>query len=459
MAYSVTLYQVSKKLNSTAQPAGLGLQISCKLKDGSGILNPVIVLDFTQVQNWEPQDFNMAYIGEFSRYYWITDIRYIFGLWEFSLRVDVLASWKTAIGSQSMYVMRSASNYDTSIVDTFYPIKTGVTFSATTQAGNPFAESFANGYFVVGLINGDTSGVGAVSYYVFTNAEFRAFAAYVLGNTAYWGLTEVTDQLLKCLYNPFQYVVSCTWLPVAPPTSGAVNPVKLGWWDIPVSASRLSATVRTGGTVTIQIPRHPDGATRTFLYGEPFSSYYLDFPPFGAFSIPSAYLVNATYVDFSWSVDCITGNGKLQMGADNASTPFDIIQGQVGVPVQLAQMMPDIPGLINQVVPSTGIDVVDSVLKTAGNIASAIIATKLPMQTSGSNGGFSSGYYPIRLTGTFAYLAPENLAEFGRPCCKTLTLSTLTGFIQCASDDFLIPATETELAEISNFMTNGFYYE
>lgn len=459
MPYMVTLYKVSKKINSTAQPAGPGLQTICKLKDGSGILNPTIVLDFTQEQTWEPQNFNMAYIPEFSRYYWITDIRYIMGLWEFSLRVDVLASWKTQIGAQSMYVMRSASNYDTSLVDTFYPIKTGVTFTATTQASNPFATAFGSGYFVVGIINGDSTAVGAVAYYVFTSAEFRTFASYVLGNTAYWGITEVSDQLLKCLYNPFQYVVSCTWLPVAPPTSGTVNPVKVGWWDIPVGASRLSATVRTSGTVTITIPKHPGGTDRKFLLGEPFTTYYLDFPPFGAFSVPSAYLVDASYIDFSWSVDCITGQGKLQMGAENASTPFDIIQGQIGVQVQLAQMMPDIPGLINQVVPTTHIGWVDSLLNTAGNIASAVIATKLPMQTTGANGGFSAGYYPIRLTGTFAYLADENLSEFGRPCCKTLTINTLSGFVQCASEDFLIPATSDELSEIAGYLTSGFYYE
>lgn len=459
MAYSVVFYTVSKKLNSTAQPAGVGTSISCKLKDRSSIINPTIVVDFSTVTGATPKAYNMVYISEFSRYYWIEDVSFVFGVWEYRLSVDVLASWKTNIGASTLYVTRSSSNYDTSIVDSFYPIKTGVTFSATSQASNPFATAFGNGYFVVGVINADTSAVGAVSYYVFTNAEFRAFAAYLLGTTSYWGTVEISDQLLKCLYNPFQYVVSCTWVPVSPPTSGSINTIKVGWWDIPATCSRLSATVRTAGTATITIPVHPDGATRTFLKGEPFSSYYLEFPPFGAFSIPASYLVNAAYVDFAWSVDCITGEGKLSIGADNAAQPFNIVHGQIGVPIQLAQMAPDVAGSIQSITPSTKFDWLNESLSMVSNIASAIITSYLPMQSTGGNGGFSAGYYPIKLTGTFAYLADEDVTEFGRPSCKNLTINTLTGYVQCLHGDIQIPCTKSELAEIRTFLETGFFYE
>lgn len=459
MAYTVNMYTFSKKRNSTAQPTGDGTVFSCKVKDGSGILNPTLILDFREIVGVEPQNLNYAYISEFSRYYFITDWSYIAGLWECYLTVDVLASWKTSIGSQNLYILRSASSYDTTIVDTAYPTKTGVTFSATTQNSNPFATTFSAGSFVVGIINNDSSAIGAVSYYIFTNAEFRAFAAYLLGSTSYWGTTEISDQLLKCLYNPFQYIVSCTWLPVSPPAGAAVSAVPVGWWSIPVSATRLSGTVRTAGTVTVTIPKHPNGATRNYFYGEPFSTYYLDFPPFGAFTIPAAYLVSASYVDFAWNVDCITGQGKLQMGADNSAQPFNIVHGQVGVPVQLAQMTPDVMGAIQQVIPQSRNDTVNSVIQTLGNIASAWIQSQLPMQTTGGTGGFSAGYYPIRLTGIFAYQTTESIAEFGRPYCQNATISSLSGFVQCAHTDFAIPATDPEIGEIGSYLTSGFFYE
>lgn len=459
MAYTVTLYKFSKKSNSTARPSGAGTDFNCKIKDGSGILNPVIILDFRNVIGSEPQDFNYAYISEFSRYYWITDISYQLGLWEFTLTVDVLASWKTEIGTQSMYVLRSASNYDTSIVDATYPIKVGPTFSSETNTLNPFATAFLDGYFVCGVINGDTGSYGAVSYYVFTSAQFRTFASYLLGNTAYWGITEISDQLLKCLYNPFQYIVSCIWLPIQPPMGGNVTTIKLGWWDIPANAARLSGYVRASGTVTVQIPRHPNGTDRAFLNGGPFSQYYLSFPPFGNFPINADDLVGATLVDFSWDVDCITGQGKLAMGANNAVNPFNIVHGQVGVPIQLAQMQPDIMGMIQQLIPATKYEWLNESMSLVATIGSAQLQQSMPMQTTGSTGGFMAGYYPIKLTGKFSYLVPEALAEYGRPCCKTLTINTLSGFVQCAHTDFSIPATDTEIQQISGYLTGGFFYE
>lgn len=460
MAYTVRFFQFSKKENSTARPLLTdGTEFSCRLMDASGILNPSFIIDSKNLLSGEPQKFNYAYISEFSRYYFINDWAYINGLWRCTMSVDVLASWKTEIGAQSMYVLRAASDYDTSIVDTAYPIKTGASFNATTQNSNPFATVFSSGSFVVGIINTDSSAIGAVSYYIFTNAEFRAFAAYMLGTTAYWGVTEISDQLLKCLYNPFQYVVSCTWLPVSPPAGASVASVPVGWWTIPVSANRLSGTVRTSGTVTITIPKHPGGSARAFLYGEPFSSYYLDFPPFGAFTVPAAYLVNASYIDFAWNVDCITGSGKLQMGADNAAQPFNIVHGQIGVPVQLAQMTPNVMGAIQQMIPATKFDWLNDSMQMFGNIASALIQSSLPMQTTGGTGGFSAGSYPIRLIGIFADIATENLTEFGRPCCKTKTINTLSGYVQCAHADFEIPCMQAEFSQISGYLTGGFFYE
>lgn len=459
MAYTVNLYQFAKKQNSTAQPVGDGSVFQCKIKDGSDILHPVIILDFRNLPEEIPQNYNYARINEFNRYYWITGISYKLGLWEFNLLVDVLASWKTEIGNQSMYVLRSASNYDTTIVDATYPIKAGATYTTNNQSLNPFATQYSDGYFVCGIINGDSGSYGAVSYYVFTSAQFRAFCAYLLGGTAYWGITEISDQLLKCLYNPFQYVVSCTWVPVTPPLGGVITSIKVGWWDIPVSATRLSGYVRTSGTVTVQVPKHPDSASRAFLKAAPFSQYYLDFPPFGSFTVSADDLVDAAYIDFAWDIDCITGLGRVAMGAGNAAKPFNIVHAQVGVPIQLAQMAPDVMGAVQQMIPTTKYDFLNDAMSLLAKIGTAELQQSLPMQTTGSTGGFMAGYYPIKLTGKFVYLAPENLSEYGRPCCKTLTINTLSGYVQCAHTDFSITALDEEVTQIGSYLTNGFFFE
>ena len=460
MAYNVKVFRFSKKKNSTAQPtnATQQLEFACKLMDGSGMLNPTFLLDFSIILNEQPYNYNYAYVSEWNRYYFISDWSYKLGLWHCTMTVDVLASWKGAIGDLYTYILRSSSNYDRYLPDNLYPIKSGATFSTEQNNSNPFAVTYSGGYFVTGIINSDSGGYGAVNYYVFTASQFRVFCNYLLSNTGIYNVSDISDELLKVLYNPFQYIVSCIWLPVQPITGVVLTSIPIGWWTVPATGARLSNTVRVSGTVTCAIPRNPEGTTKQFMYGEPYTEYYLDFPPFGSFSISADNLINATLLDMAWNVDCITGMGRLQMGANNAQ-PFNIVHAQIGVPIQLAQMTPDVFGALQQSIGSTGFEWADNIIKTLGNVGNALVAKMYPMQTTGSNGGFMAGYYPIKLTGIFHGVAQENLAEFGAPCCKTLTISTLTGFVLCAHGEFVGPCTDSETDQINAFLTSGFFYE
>lgn len=465
MSYAINFWTFQKKVNSTEQPDPryMRANVNAELMNDSGLLNPTFKFNPSPIEslNVDIKTLNYAYVAEFERYYYITNWRYDRGLWICEMQEDVLASQKYYIGQLQTYVLRATGQYDPYLPDNMYPTKVGATFSAITQINNPFASSYSAGYFVVGIINGDLASYGAVSYYVFTSGEFRTFAYYVLGSTNIYSATEISNQLMKLLFNPFQYIVSCTWLPVAPPMGASVSSINIGWWEITgVSAHRLSGSVRTSGTVTIQIPRHPDSDAKKYLQAEPYTQYYLDFPPFGNVSIPANYLVNASYIDFAWNCDCITGDGKLMIGAGNAGQPFNILHGQIGVPVQLAQMTPDISGAIQQILPNTNNQQLDTIINTLGNIGSAYLQTMLPMQTTGHTGGFSAGYYPIRLTGIFASIADSDINEFGAPLCKTVILNDLGyGYILCAHGDFKGDCTLIEREQINSYLTSGFYLE
>ena len=72
-----------------------GLNVSGFLKNPTSIINPVIEI---QIDN--PALFNYAYIPDFNRYYFITNIRSIrVNLWEISMHVDVLKSYAEQIKS------------------------------------------------------------------------------------------------------------------------------------------------------------------------------------------------------------------------------------------------------------------------------------------------------------------------------------------------------------------------
>ena len=97
--------------------------------------------------------------------------------------------------------------------------------------------------------------------------------------------------------------------------------------------------------------------------------------------------------------------------------------------------------------------------KSISNIANALVASRLPIQVIGGNGGFMSGYFPIRLIATFATISDDNTTEWGRPLCRVKTLNTLSGYIQCADADFEISCTSTERQAIASHLVKGFYME
>lgn len=495
--YKVKFWSFAKKSNSTKIPAiAATAEYDCEIMDGSGLINPTIRLNTNFAS---PIAFTYCEIPALNRKYFVGDWSYDKGVYWASLVLDVLGTYKTEIGNLSLYVARSSAEMDGRIIDTKYPIKVGTSKAQEQNNLNPFATPFGSGYFVVGIINNDSNAMGVTSYYVFTMAEFRAFAAFLLGDSSYLGSPpEISQSLLKCLVNPTQYIASCIWIPTTPSMGAAVTTIPIGWWSISgMSCHKLSSYTRAAGSVGVSVPKHPDALTRGYyLLQEPYTTYYLDFPPFGAISIPANDLVDETYLDLHWNVDCITGQGRLEVlgGPTGARGTITIVEAQIGVPVALAQNAPDITGAaqefisghdsaqpdvagssnylsesvsmyshikaaINRHSGDSGGAVTSTIMNTLTNIASALVASKLPVQVIGGNGGFMAGYYPIRLIATFATLAPDNNAEWGRPLCRVKTLSTIAGFIQCADADFEISCTAPERAAIADYLTKGFYYE
>lgn len=503
--YNVTFWVFAKKLNSTAQPSAAGASFLCDIADPTGILAPVI--DLKLVPDADPTNYNYAYIDVWHRYYYIRDWFWMDGIWRAQLQIDTLASWKTSIGAQTAYIARSSAAMNGRIGDSTYPILAGNSMQMIQNNANPFATSYVNGWFIVGIINSDSSAIGGVSYYGMTNAEFQAFRALLFGDITWAGtITDLEPAVTKLLANPFQYVASVMWIPFDPGFVNTINSIKFGYWTVSCQAHRVTYP-RAGGSISIQVPKHPLALSRGYwLLCEPYSSYYLEFPPFGAFTVHADKLVDTDNLAMYWDCDIITGRGRLQLVA-NGGGVIDIIQGQIGVPVQIASAAPDIGGLLNQMIDGINLSgnvsdattMVKSSLQTAQmnmlpdeaaaqamaiyapsqvsapvtldtsgsdslrkfgtNVVSAIMQHFYPMQSLGNNGGFMAGYYPIRLIGTFARIADDDTADRGRPLCENRQISTIPGYIQVAESHLTVPATLPEVEEINTAAAAGFFYE
>ena len=471
----VNFYSFQKKKNSTAQPliSTATTLTSVQLKDSTGIMNPVLLINPNNAalpNPFVPSGFNYANIPSFGRYYFVSDWAWKNGLWECSLTVDVLASFRTAIGNTSAYVERSAAAYNGNIIDNLYPAKTDVVITSATIATSWANVAPSGGCYVLGLINYQPANhIGAVTYYAMTSANLNSLLAFLFSNNIYaaGSITEIGEDLFKSLFNPFQYVVSCMWFPAAPSTYGSTQTtVKVGYWDTGVRAYSVDALVDVR-FITGTIPDHPQAATRgAFLNYAPYTRITLFCPPFGEVPIDATFTRTGMYLYSKVCIDTITGQATLRVAfRSEQSFPYSAKPCMektcmMGVPIQLAQVLSDYSGAVNTLAGSASGGVVGAVMGVIGATVQSAVASQAPkVSTNGANGSFVNFALEPNLVVEHMLLVDEDNTDLGRPLMETRTINTLAGYIKCAEAHFAGSCFDAEKDAVNTFMVNGFFYE
>ena len=470
MGISVNMYTFSKYANSTEQPAGAGTSFDCVLKDTSGVINPTIALKLDM--SFNVSAYNYAYIPDFERYYFVREWTWERGLWVASLDVDVLATYKAQIGVSTQYVLRSSFASNGKILDTIYPTTSDITHQRV--AGElPWKTHLEDGYYVVGIIGDANNTLGAVNYYAFRQSEMNAFNKALMASADWLNVPteEISTELLKALYNPYQYVVSALWFPIVIPLTEApaVASINLGWWSITVKCRKLKATA-TSFSGSINIPKHPQSAARgEYLNLSPYSRYTLNFSPFGSFPLDTTKLSGTSILNYTVLIDYISGTGRLNIAPqfpDGNSPIIESVEGMCSVPIQLAQIARDYIGTTATAIASVGDAVQSAVTGNIGgaisNFASGIDSTLKAaapqLRTSGGNGNTSNFIMAPQLYCQFFNLVQEYNEKLGRPLCEARVINTIPGYIMCMDADVKTASTQTENERIKEYMEGGFYY-
>lgn len=471
----VNLYTFEKKKNSTKQPiiTDATTLSSVQLKDTTSIVNPVLLInpsDSALPTPFVPSGFNYAHLPSFGRYYYVTDWNWINGIWECYLTVDVLASFKTAIGNMSAYVERSSYTYNTSIIDKLYPAKTDIQVTSATVATSWANVAPSGGCYVLGLINYQPANhIGAVTYYAMTSSDLNSLLAYLFSNNIYnaGSITEIGEDLFKSLFNPFQYIVSCMWFPASPSTYGSTQTtVKVGYWDTGVAAYSVDALVDVR-FITGTIPAHPQAATRgEYLNYAPYTRITLFCPPFGEVPIDASFTRTGMYLYSKVAIDTITGQATLRVAfRQQQSFPYSAkpcIEKtcMMGVPIQLAQVLSDYSGAVNTLTGSLGGGAIGAVMGIIGATVESAVASQAPkVSTNGANGSFVNFALEPNLVVEHMLLVDEDNADLGRPLMEKRTLNTIPGYIKCAESHFSGACFDSEKDSINTFLVNGFFYE
>lgn len=94
MAFTVSLFKTTSENNRVVKVLTDEKQLSGELRNQTSVLNPSIRIESAD----NISTYNYAYISEFGRYYYITDIVSVrTNCWVVSLRCDVLMSYKDEI--------------------------------------------------------------------------------------------------------------------------------------------------------------------------------------------------------------------------------------------------------------------------------------------------------------------------------------------------------------------------
>lgn len=470
---NITFYSFNKAKNSTKRPSGGGTPYSCEIIQATSVYAPSISIN-VGVANVSST--NYCYIADFNRYYFITNWTWDDGLWIADLETDVLATWKDEIANLNAYVLRSYSEYDGRVIDNMYPCKAQPDYNQV-NIDLGYAHTLGNGSFIVGIVTGGTyQSVGTTTYYAMSYSQILAFMSAIINTDLWDDITDISSALFRSLFNPFQYIVSCLWVPISLDTltskgclSSSTYAVHFGWWTLSGQNAKVVLNPYCLMQYNATLPKHPQASRGAYLNAPPFSEYELVSSMFGCFSLPD--LSKYDKLSFDIENDLIAGKTILNITAGETGVGSEAIlklEAGFGLPVPLAQSANDIVSGASGVIGGS----VQAIAGTAsGNIAvgitgvlsavgSALNTLKPRVSSSPASGSMVATVSDlISIVARFYEVTDEDRTDKGRPLCKVRRLGNLSGFIQCSESEYNLSCYGNEYDQIAGYLSGGFYYE
>lgn len=511
MAFDAYFFNFQKKENSTLTPtqaqweAGADLKIN--LLEETSIINPTFRLEFSTPPHAVATNYNYCYVPDFHRFYFIDDWKSYRGLWICNCRCDVLASYKATIIASSQYVVRSASNYDLSILDTLYPTKTQPTASMNSAEEGAIYSMTAGALDLcvtlqtMGSLNDSfhdyyppkTTSGGLL--YACSLRQLKEILMYITSDLTDWlePAADLTLEASKVIFNPFDYfravriypLNNIYSVPVDPQTEQPVppEPVKFGFWE--TDSSVTAYRVNTGIFQTsfhIPLNSHPQAATRgNKMNGAPYTQRVLHFEPFGTINIDTSLLVACIGLYIHLIIDLNTGSAKYEIKgyADSTEhdTPFSALQrpivseghAQMGYEIPLLEMKQNVN--FGNVLPTVGkmaaysVSSIVDFFKTGEFSPPSGIGDALTAMTTEANvkggGGTMLPCVNSRpfVVSYYVHQVDENIIDHGRPLCQIRALNGLSGYCLCENAELTINGTATEQQQIISMLNSGVFLE
>ena len=144
----VILYNTTCDNRVLSKNIALIKEIDAELKDANNVISPTLKIQ--RFEGWEK--INYIYIKSFNRYYYVTDITSIKNkLWQMSLTVDVIMTYKEALLACTGCIDRNENDYNGLIPDGMISLEKGEIIETNFVNNEVFTESEGT-YILQGLL-------------------------------------------------------------------------------------------------------------------------------------------------------------------------------------------------------------------------------------------------------------------------------------------------------------------
>lgn len=436
-------YKFSKKRNSTAQPNVTSIDYNITLKAPTSLESPTIIINGFDIDN--------NYCQMLNTFYFVSDVVALNNeLYEVSLEKDVLATYKSDIGNYTAFVERSASNYNSNIFD-----------SAISQEENVYSVTYAEtslGFTANGVTLWRYVGKNGIGQ---TDTDLQGLTNRMFSSDSWLDIP--TQELIKSNVNPFEYIISGMWFPTLPTMHAtAANP---GW-----SPAQPSPLLTTWSSDPIEIDvdvNLPNNAYSDFRkYSSAYSKYIIYVPTCGATTVDASEVALGLHIKLTIDVETGRSTAKITNGRGGLVT---MLSGIGGIPIQFGKTLSPMADVFNNV--AYGADQMAqgnllggyaSLINTGVQAVRGIAKPFTPKSLVGGNCGNIANI--LKMPNVIVTLinvgsAESPLSMYGKPCCKNLQLSSLSGFVKCSGASIALPGHADDTDRINSYLNSGFYYE
>ena len=477
----------SKKRNSTQQPTNeLSDSRTVKLKELTSYDAPTFILT--------GDEFAYNYGKWGNRYYFIGDVRSIHNnLCEVDCVLDPLATYKADILASIQFVLYSSLKSSNWLKDTRIPILASESCSRSSASLGIFDTSPVTGRLILSAL-----GKNGVATYNCAIADVHL----LLTNLENWADGDINDiisniqssndpavmigELAKALTVTGFYgnaysqapscIRSCVWSALTDAAiGGSSTNIFLGKYDTGYQGKVFSTTAKTAST-SVSIPWTYSDWRRVTC-----EDVYVYLPYSGVISIPSESVSSVSSLSITCSYSPTDGNLAYQISAGNeivgtytgnCNAPYAIGLNQSASLGEIAQTvfkgadkMLSV-GLNTRLTPQSQTASVIGVgmkgIEAAYNTLDVMHTTNPTCIGSigGCTGaGLSTDIICFVVHHPSLYNPDDHAATMGYPTMKQMSLSTLTGYCQCANAHVECAAQANELDAIDYYLNSGFFIE